>query len=379
MEKQSSMNMLVITLILAILAVPAQSAAVEDTTHHAARLKDVADFEGIRDNPLVGYGLVVGLNGTGDRIQNVFTTQTLANILQRVGVQIPPSQVRVYNIAAVFVTANLPPFARPGMQIDVTVSSIGDSKSLQGGLLLLTPLTATDGKTYAIAQGAVTLGGYSAGKTGNSKQVNHPTVGRIPEGAIVERDTSINLKGLTTLSVLLRDPDFATARDLALTINQTLGKELAHAIDSRRIELTGFGTEDGAVPQLLAAIEDLPVKVEPAARVIVNERTGTVVMGGNVTVSACSILHGNLTIDVVTEFKVSQPQPFAKVGQTEVVPEVKIKASDIPAQSIQMKEGATVEDLVHGLQQIGATARDIIAILQAMKQAGALQANLEVI
>ena len=164
MEKQSSMNMLVITLILAILAVPAQSAAVEDRTHHAARLKDVADFEGIRDNPLVGYGLVVGLNGTGDRIQNVFTTQTLANILQRVGVQIPPSQVRVYNIAAVFVTANLSPFARPGMQIDVTVSSIGDSKSLQGGLLLLTPLTATDGKTYAIAQGVVTLGGYSAGK-----------------------------------------------------------------------------------------------------------------------------------------------------------------------------------------------------------------------
>jgi flagellar P-ring protein precursor FlgI len=373
------MKKLVLLLIFAILTAPANSGAAQETARRGARLKDVADFEGIRDNPLVGYGLVVGLNGTGDRNQTIFSTQTLANILQRMGVQIPPTQVRIYNVAAVFVTATLPPFARPGMQIDVTVSSIGDAKSLQGGLLLLTPLAATDGKTYAIAQGAVTLGGYSAGKTGNSKQVNHPTVGRIPEGAIVERDTSLNLKGLTTLSVLLRDPDFATARDLALTINHSLGKDFAHAIDSRRIELTGFGTEAGAVPQLLAAIEDLPVKVEPSARVIVNERTGTVVLGGNVSLSACSILHGNLTIDVVTEFKVSQPQPFSKVGQTEVVPEVKLKAGDLPAQSIQLQQGATVEDLVHGLQQIGATARDIIAILQAMKQAGALQANLEVI
>jgi flagellar P-ring protein precursor FlgI len=341
------------------------------------RIKDITTIEGIRENPLVGYGLVVGLSGTGDRQQTVFSTQTLSNILQRMGVQVAGNAIRVNNVAAVFVTASLPPFARPGMQLDVTVSSIGDAKSLEGGMLLLTPLNAANGQTYAAAQGPMTLGGYAAGGAGNSKLVNHPTVGRIPGGAIVEKPLAIDLGQMASFSFLLRSADFATARDLATAVNVSVGRPIAHAVDSRRIEVAP-DPASGSVTDLLAQIQETMVEVHSIAKVVVNERTGTVVMGQDVQLGAVSILHGNLEIEVRTELKVSQPGPFAQ-GQTAVVPETTVKAPEIPARRIELKPGATVEDLVRGLQAIGATARDIVAILQAIKEADALHAELEVI
>jgi len=346
-----------------------------------ARLKDISDYEGIRDNQLIGYGLVVGLNGTGDKQQTFFSVQTLANMLQRAGVNVQNqlTSIQVRNIAAVFVTATLPPFSRPGMKLDVTVSSIGDAKSLSGGTLLLTPLNAPDGKIYAAAQGPLVIGGYSAGPAVNAKVVNHPTVGRIPEGALVERDASVDLRQMHAVEVLLRDADFQTAEEAAGVINDKLGAKIARVIDSRRIEIADLPAAGGDVPALLAAIGELPVHTKPSAKVVVNEKTGTVVMGGNVTISACAILHGSLSIQVTTNFQVSQPAPFSKTGDTKVVPETTTQAQEAPVQVVQLKEGATVEELIRGLQTMGATARDIVAILQAIKQAGALNADLEVL
>ncbi|MBZ5698063.1 MAG: flagellar basal body P-ring protein FlgI [Acidobacteriia bacterium] len=346
---------------------------------HTARLKDVTSVEGVRDNLLMGYGLVAGLNGTGDRQQTIFSTQTLANMLQRMGVTIAtPRTMLVHNIAAVFVTATLPPFAQPGMHIDATISSIGDAKSLEGGTLLLTSLFGPDGQVYGVAQGGMVLGGYSASGRGNSKTVNHPTVGRIVGGVLVERDTSVDLRDVTTVSLLLHNPDYATARDIAAAVNKELGKDIAHAVDSRRVEIAGIEKGPDSVPRLLARIEELPVQFTTPAKVVVNERTGTVVMGADVSLGPCSILHGNLAIEVTTRLEVSQPQPFAQ-GQTEVVPQTTVKAQEGPAQAIHLEEGATVDELIRGLQSIGATARDIVAILQAIKAAGALQAELEIL
>ncbi|HEY2545819.1 MAG TPA: flagellar basal body P-ring protein FlgI [Candidatus Acidoferrum sp.] len=348
---------------------------------HVARIKDLTTVEGIRDNQLFGYGLVVGLAGTGDKQQTIFSIQTLANMLQRMGVNIKSqlTNVQVRNIAAVFVTANIPPFSRPGMKMDVTVSSIGDAKSLVGGTLILTPLSAPDGKVYAVAQGPLIIGGYTAGSAANSKVVNHPTVGRIPSGALVERDTSIDLTKLKSLSLLLRDADFDSASEVALAINKELGPSAARVVDSRRIELPDVAASAQDVQTLMARIGDLTIHTKPPAVVVVNERTGTIVMGGNVTISSCSVLHGNLSIQVTTEFQVSQPNPLSKTGQTAVVPQITVQAQESPVQVIQLKEGATVEELIRGLQTLGATARDIVAILQSIKVAGALNAELEVI
>jgi flagellar P-ring protein precursor FlgI len=366
-------------LAFATLATCASGAGGAVDSGRGAQIKDITTIEGVRDNPLVGYGVVVGLNRTGDSQQTVFSTQTLANLLQRMGVQVPATSIRVNNMAAVFVTAELPPFARPGMTIDVTVSSAGDAKSLAGGLLLMTPLKSADGTVYAVAQGALTLGGYSAGGGGNSKTVNHLTVGRVPAGGIVERDTALDLSSMTRLSLLLRDPDFSAARDVAAAINKEMGKEVARAVDSRRVDVLGITATVGAVPELMARIGSLPVSVHPPAKVVINERTGTVVMGSTVTLSACSILHGNLAIQISTTYQVSQPTAFSSGGTTEVVPQVQVQATDTPAQLIQLKEGATVEELVRGLQTLGAGARDIVSILQAIKAAGALEAELEVL
>jgi flagellar P-ring protein FlgI len=355
--------------------------AVGPSATHVARLKDITSVEGIRENQVIGYGLVVGLAGTGDKQQTIFSVQTLGNMLQRMGVSIQNqiATIQVRNIAAVFVTASLPAFARPGVKIDVTVSSIGDAKSLAGGTLLITPLSASDGKVYAVAQGPLIIGGYSAGSAANAKVVNHPTVGRIPFGALVERDSSVNLAQFTSLSLLLRDPDFEAARELAAVVNRELGGNAARVVDSRRIEIADLEAVGGDVPALLARIGDLAIHTKPPAKVVVNERTGTVVMGGNVTISACAILHGNLSIQVTTEFQVSQPAPFSKTGQTEVVPQTTVQAQESPLQVVQLKEGATVEELVRGLQTLGASARDVVAILQAIKAAGALNSDLEVL
>ena len=358
-----------------------QPATASPVALHVARIKDLTTIEGIRDNQLIGYGLVVGLAGTGDKQQTIFSIQTLANMLQRMGVNIKSqlTNVQVRNIAAVFVTATIPPFSRPGMKMDVTVSSIGDAKSLAGGTLILTPLSAPDGQVYAVAQGPLIIGGYSAGSAANSKVVNHPTVGRIPSGALVERDTSVDLTKIKSLSLLLRDADFDSANEVALAINKELGSSAAHAVDSRRIELPDVSADAHDVQTLMARIGDLTIHTKPPAIVVVNERTGTVVMGGNVTISSCSILHGNLSIQVTTEFQVSQPQPFSKTGQTAVVPQTTVQAQESPLQVIQLKEGATVEELIRGLQTLGVSARDVVSILQSIKAAGSLNAELEVI
>lgn len=347
-----------------------------------ARVKDVATIEGIRDNQLVGYGLVVGLRGTGDSSQTVFPAQTLISALQRMGITVPQtgsnsaSNMQVKNMAAVFVAATLPPFSRPGYRVDITVSSAGDARSLEGGILLMTPLYGPDGQIYAQAQGALVLGGYLAAANGNAKQMNHPTTARIPGGAIVERAVGFDLKQLQTVDVVLNDADFHTAERMAQAINASLGAGRAHAIDSRRVEIVPAPNEDRAA--LLDAVEEVEVEVYPRARVVVNERTGTVVIGGTVRLQPVSILHGGLVVNVISETQVSQPGPLSG-GTTQVVQQTSVQAQDRPVNRIELKQGATVEDLVQELQRTGAGARDVISILQAMKEAGALEADLEVL
>lgn len=356
-----------------------------DHDNRKVLIRDVASVEGIRNNSLVGYGLVVGLKGTGDKQQTYFTIQTLASILQRMGVEIPPAvlqtTVQVKNVAAVFVTANLPPFARPGMPIDVLISSAGDARSLEGGTLLLTPLYAADGQVYAAAQGPLVLGGYAVGSSANSKQVNHPTVARIPSGGLIERDSSLDLTKLRHFSLLLSEASFTTSEEMAAVINRELASPAATVVDSRRVEIQapapGSGGDAG-LPALLARIENLEVRVRRKAKVVVNERTGTVVLGQDVRLGAVSILHGSFSIEVTTTYSVSQPNPLAG-GSTEVIPETRLKATESPARNVALNEGASVEELVTRLQAIGATARDVVSILQAIKAAGALEAELEVI
>jgi flagellar P-ring protein FlgI len=360
-----------------VLALLATSIARAADSEHSTLIRDIVTVEGVRENPVFGYGIVVGLKGTGDRQQTIFTTQTLANVLARMRVQVPAGTIRVNNVAAVFVTATLPAFAEPGTRMDVTVSSAGDAKSLEGGLLLLTPLYAADGEVYAAAQGALTLGGYSAGTASNAKQVNHPTVGRIPGGALVERDASVKLNALDNLTLSLSEPDFSTAEQVAGAINHEVHGVNATAQDSRRIAIER-APEMRDIPALLAKIENLTVQVRRRARVVVNERTGTVVMGRDVRVGSVSILHGTFSIEVNTRFAVSQPETLAP-GETKVVPDREVRATEQVARRVELSEGANVEELVNGLQKIGATSRDVIAILQAVKAAGALDADLEVI
>ncbi len=344
-----------------------------------ARVKDIATVEGIRDNQLVGYGIVVGLRGTGDSSQTVFPIQTLITTLQRMGVTLPQNSttasLQVRNMAAVFLAATLPPFSRPGNRLDVTVSSAGDARSVEGGLLLMAPLYGPDGQIYAEAQGPLVLGGYSVTANGSSRSLNHPTTGRIPSGAIVEREVPLDLSHMRHLSLLLNDSDFRTAEMMAAAINRQLQREVAHAVDSRRIEVEANPSED--IPELLAAIEAVEVDVYPRAKVVVNERTGTVVIGGSVRLQPVSILHGGLSVNVISEYQVSQPNPLSQ-GTTQVVQQTTVQATDKPVNRIELRAGATVDDLVQNLQQIGASARDVISILQAMKEAGALEAELEV-
>jgi flagellar P-ring protein precursor FlgI len=345
-------------------------------TGREARIKDISSIEGIRDNQLVGYGIVVGLQGTGDSQQTTFPTQTLAATLLRMGVSVPAASIRVQNLAAVFVSATLPPFARPGTKLDITVSSAGDARSLEGGLLLLTPLYGADGKAYAQAQGPLVVGGYSVSVNGNTKQYNHPNTARVPFGAMVERGVPLELAGRGEFSILLDDADFKSAEAMAGAINRELGRTAAQVMDSRRVKLAVLPGED--VPALLAQVESIEVPVYPRAKVIVNERTGTVVIGGTVVLQPVSILHGGLAVNVVSEFQVSQPNAFGQ-GTSQVVQQTRVEAQDKPVNRIELKQGATVDDLVRSLQTIGASARDVISILQAMKAAGALEAEIEVL
>jgi flagellar P-ring protein FlgI len=398
-----SLRLLLLAMGWVLLVCPA---AADDRSHdnlaHKVKIRDVASVEGIRDNSLIGYGLVVGLKGTGDKQQTYFTIQTLASILQRMGVQIPSSviqtTVQVKNVAAVFVTASLPPFSRPGVPLDVTVSSAGDARSLEGGLLLLTPLYAADGQVYASAQGPLVLGGYLAGSATNSKVLNHPTVGRIPGGALVERGSALDLARLDHVSLLLNDASFSTAEDMAAVINHEWSQPVATVIDSRRVDVEVALAKPAAVPALLARIENLEIEVRRRAKVVVNERTGTVVLGKDVHLGAVSILHGNFSVEVTTAYAVvpatvpaivpsggtaGGAAPQTGIAPTVVpqalVPQTRVTVSEAPARNVELEEGASVEQLVIRLQAIGATARDVVSILQAIKAAGALDAELEVL
>lgn len=344
------------------------------------RLKELAALEGVRDNQLMGYGLVVGLAGTGDRRQTVFSAQSLTNVLQRMGVSVAPEAIRVNNVAAVMVTATLPPFAQTGTRIDVTAAAVGDASNLQGGLLLLTSLRGVDGQVYAVAQGAVVTGGFVAGRQGTNQTVNHPTVGRVPNGAIVER-AAPSVAPQETIRLQLRRPDFTTSARVAAVINQSFGKEakpVARAENAALIRVE-IPTEFAERPiEFIAELEKLPVEADRPARVVVNERTGTVAMGKEVRIAPVAIMHGNLTVEIQTSFAVSQP-PALSSGTTEVVPQVGVGIKEEKARNLVLKQGATVEELVRALSSIGSTPRDIIAILQSLRSAGALEAELEVI
>ena len=365
---------------MAILATTLLVAAVPSYAAPAVRIKDLTEIEGVRPNPIIGYGLVVGLQGTGDGTSAAFTIQSLANILKRSGITVPQSSIRVRNIAAVMVTAELHPFARSGQRIDVQVSSIGDAKSLQGGTLLMTPLNGPDGKTYAVAQGSVSIGGaFLGGGGGNSVQKNHPTAGRVPGGALVERRVPLSLAEFESLRLLLKQPDFATAARIALALNSYFGQEVARAEDPTSVILFPPQQLAGDPVGMLARVESVMVHPDIMARVVVNERTGTVVMGTDVKVSTVALAHGNLTIDIRTEQLVSQPTPFSEGGETVTVPSTDVLATEGPNKVITIDEGISVGELVDALNEIGVSSRDMIAIFQAIRAAGALHAELVIL
>jgi flagellar P-ring protein FlgI len=352
--------------------------AVADSS--AARLKELVSLEGVRDNQLIGYGIVVGLKGTGDRQQTIFTAQSLANMLRQMGVTVDPAVILVKNTAAAMVTATLPPFAQPGMQIDATVAAMGDAQSLQGGLLLMTSLRGIDGQVYAIAQGPAVTGGFVAGATGNSQTVNHPTVGRVPGGAIVERGAP-SIIPVSPIKLQLHQADFTTAVRIADVVNQRFSadaKPIAHADNSGLVSVAIPPEYSTRTTEFVASLEILKVETDRPARVVINERTGTIVMGKEVRVSPVAIMHGNLTVEIQTRYDVSQPNPFSG-GTTQITPSVSVGVKEEKARNVVLKEGATVEELVRALTSIGSTPRDIIAILQSLRSAGALESEVEVI
>jgi len=353
--------------------------ALEPNTN-GTRLKELVSLEGVRDNQLIGYGLVVGLNGTGDHRQTLFPAQSLANLLQQMGVAVDPNAIRVANTAGVMVTATLPPFAQPGMHIDVTAAAIGDATNLQGGLLLLTSLKGIDGQVYAVSQGSVVTGGFATGKTGNGQTVNHPTVGRVPGGATIERvSPSVSPNGRVKLQLM--QPDFTTAIRISAAINDKFadGKPpLAKPENSALVAVTIPPDYATRAVEFIAEVEALTVQADRPARVVINERTGTIVMGKEVRVSPVAIMHGNLTVEIQTVNTVSQPAPLSQ-GQTAVVPQVSVGAREEKSRSLVLKQGATVEELVRALGSIGSTPRDVIAILQSLRAAGALEADIDVL
>lgn len=372
------------------------------STAEAARIKDIASIGGIRDNQLIGYGLVVGLAGTGDDVKNGFTRETLSNLLIRQGLSTRDRVLTSKNIAAVMVTAQLPPFAKIGSKLDVTVSSLGDAKSLQGGTLLMTPLRGADGEIYAVAQGAVTVGGFSAaGASGSSVSKNHTTAGSIANGALIEKELKYDLAGIQRISVNLFQPDFTTATRLAASINGKVGAVEARAVDSGSVLIDMKKSARGDVASLVSLIENIEVAVDGPAVVVLNERTGTVVMGENVRISTVAVAHGNLSIQIREEKEVSQPLPFAPEasgrndrgdagdarrggvimapgGQTVVTPKSEVGVTEEKKGLLVVPRGVTIQDVVRGLNAMGVSPRDLITILQAIKAAGALQADLKI-
>ena len=346
-----------------------------------ARLKDIAAVQGVRGNQLVGYGLVVGLDGTGDGNGSTFTPQSVASMLQKFGITVAPGNLQLKNVAAVMVTATLPPFVKNGSAIDVTVSSLGDAKSLQGGTLLQTPLQAANNKVYAAAQGAISVGGFLAGGgAGGGVTKNFVTAGRIPGGALVEQDVPTTLLGASsgTLEVTLSQPDFTTAARLVNAINEhkPYGVTRASAADAGTIQV-GITPGSDAV-SVIAALENVPVDIDEVAKIVINERTGTVVMDGNVEVSACAVAHGNLTVSIANAPIISQPGSFSRQGKTVVAPRKIINVAEGDERLIPVPSSETLDSVVRSLNALGVTPRDLIAILQAMKEAGALHAEIEI-
>jgi flagellar P-ring protein FlgI len=361
----------------AVLAVGVVAPAAADTT---VRLRDVATLQGTAPVPLIGYGLVVGLNKSGDRRQTVFSAQTLANMLERFGVLVAGEQIKIENVAAVLVTAELPSFSRRGSRLDVTASSIGDARSLQGGTLLPTPLRGTDGTIYVLAQGPLSLGGFGGGKGASSVQVNHLTVGRVPAGGIIQAEVTATVPAAPTEILLtLGVPDFTNAARVADAINAELGPSTAQALDSASVRVTVPASYRGALANLMARLEPLPVSMGSQARIVINERTGTVVIGNDVRIGRAAVAHGNLSVRISTKYNVSQPNPLSPLAETVVVPDEKVDVTEGDAKLVTLEEGTTLDAVVHALNTLGATPRDIIAILQAMKAAGALNAELVII
>jgi flagellar P-ring protein precursor FlgI len=346
-----------------------------------SRVKDLVDVEGVRDNMLVGYGLVVGLNGSGDSLRNApFTQQSLQTMLERLGVNTRGQQMQTKNVAAVMVTANLPAFAAQGTHIDVSVSALGDAKSLEGGTLLVTPLFAADGNIYSLAQGPVTIGGFVAQGAAASVTRGVPTAGRIANGAIVERETGFQLAKETTLKLSLRNPDLTTAMRIAAAINSYIGTPVANADDPSTVQLAVPAGYDHGVVGLLNDIDQLRIDPDQSAKVVINEQSGVIVMGSDVRISTIAIAQGNLTIRVTETPEVSQPAPFSKGGETVVVPRTSIQVDDGKNNKMAvLHDGVSLQSLVNGLNALGVGPRDIISILQAIKAAGALQADIEVI
>jgi flagellar P-ring protein precursor FlgI len=366
-------------LFVSALAVVALGAALAAPVQAKSRIKDIASFEGIRDNLLVGYGLVVGLNGTGDSLRNApFTRQSLEAMLERLGVNTRQANLNTDTVAAVMVSADLPPFTRHGSRISVTVSAFGDASSLLGGTLLVTPLIGADGEVYAVAQGPVAVGGFSAQGQGETITKGVPTSGRIPDGAIIEREIGFELKDLEELNILLRNPDLTTARRVAKAINAYYGVPIAHTLDPATVTIMVPEVYSGKVVDLLTEIEQLPVEPDQRARVVVDETTGIIVMGQNVRVDTVGIAHGNLTIRVTETPQVSQPSPFSATGETVAVPRTEIEVDESADRKlVVVNGGVSLQDLVDGLNALGVGPRDMISILQAIKAAGALQAEIE--
>ncbi len=341
---------------------------------NAARVKDITNIEGVRDNQLIGYGLVVGLNGTGDDgKKDTYTFKSLRNMLLNMGITVSEKDIDSDNIAAVMVIAKLPPFAKPGMKIDAIVSSIGDAKSLQGGILLMTPLKGPDGKVYAVAQGPISIGGFSAGGAGGGVGKNFPTTGRIPEGAIIENKVPFSLADKSKILLTLKNPDFSTCVKIADMINFSLGSQVATPLDSSTINVIVPKNEN--IVRFISKINKIDVTPDTTAKIVMNARTGALVMGENVTISTVAIAYGNLSIQIKETPKVSQPAPLSG-GTTVTTPQTEITVKEEKRKLMLLKKSVSIKDLVRGLNRIGVSSRDLISILQAIKQAGALQGEL---
>jgi flagellar P-ring protein precursor FlgI len=366
--------------LIAVAAVLASAALWWPSTAQAMRLKEVASVQGVRNNQLVGYGLVVGLDGTGDQTTSTpFTTQSLAAMLQQMGVTVPPgTNMQLKNVAAVMVTAQLPPFAQPGQQIDVNVSSLGNAKSLRGGTLIATPLKGADGQVYALAQGNLIVGGAGASAAGSKVQINHLSAGRVPEGATVERAVPTPLSQGDTLQLDLNSSDFNTAREVARAINTKMGNGTAQALDGRVVRVRMPEGSDARVA-FMADIENIDIALAtPAAKVVINARTGSVVVNQSVTLNPCAVAHGSLSVTINSTPVISQPAPFSK-GETVSRDKAEITIKQEPGSLISLPAGTRLADVVKALNSLGATPQDLLAILQAMKTAGALNAEIEVI